>query len=159
MRSKLNQRERERVKRLWYNEDALGQALWASLPADLSREFDAYVVETMAEEGKHVVPEGGNFYGGEAARRVMEMVHGWLSNEFDRYADALREICEQVDYCAKRRAKVFEAEGWAVAIAVGDALLQIVTHIPVPIAVLTVYAVKRGILDNICQCNEKARPA
>lgn len=150
--AKLNMRERARIQRLWASDQALTSATWASLPADVSNEFNREVVAAMAAEGKQLEIEGGNFYGGEAAQRVMEMVHGWIASELQRYADAIQRLCKDLDYCAKRRAKVFEDEGWAVAIAVGDALLQIVTHVPIPMAVLSVYIIKRGILDTICKC-------
>jgi hypothetical protein len=150
--AKLSGRQQERIKRLWANDEALKSALWASVPNSLSVEFDRDVTAAMETEGKHLEPGGGNFYGGEAAQRIMEMAHDWLSSEFDRYAADVQQMCRKLDYCSKRRAKVFEDEGWTVAIAVGDALLQIITHIPVPIAVLSVYIVKRGILDKICKC-------
>ena len=38
--AKLNMRERARIQRLWASDQALTSATWASLPADVSNEFN-----------------------------------------------------------------------------------------------------------------------
>ena len=70
-----------------------------------------------------------------------------------RYSDPIRQtLCIEWDYCEKRLA--FSGEGFQLTLAVADALLALVTLIPIPVTSLSVYLVRRGVLDKICRCQE-----
>ena len=69
------------------------------------------------------------------------------------YSDPIRQtLCVQWGYCGRRDA--FRGEGFQLCLAVADGLLAAVTQIPMPITVLSVYLVRRGLLDTICQCSK-----
>ena len=70
-----------------------------------------------------------------------------------RYSDPIRQrLCVEWNYCEKRLA--FRGEGFQLALSVADALLALVTLIPIPVTSLSVYLVRRGLLDKICRCKE-----
>ena len=62
-------------------------------------------------------------------------------------------ICDDLNYCELR--KKLKSEGAALAIAVADGLISSTLMIPIPITALSVYLIKKGILDQLCQCDKK----
>jgi hypothetical protein len=74
--------------------------------------------------------------GEAAAKRFVEINREWL--------------CDNYNYCNKR--KELGGEGPALAISVADGLFMATTGIPFPITALSVFLVKRGILDRLCDC-------
>ena len=63
-----------------------------------------------------------------------------------------KTLCVQWRYCERRAA--FSGEGIQLCLAVADGLLSAVTQIPIPVTALSVYLVRRGLLDAICQCSK-----
>lgn len=156
MARRLTLRERERVRNLSDNDDALRNHIWSRVPHDIINQYQREVTIAMEGEGKTLRRGAANRFGGEHALRVAVMIESWVRAQLERFDSAMQELCVRVDYCAKRRSKTFEEDGYAVAIAVGDGLLQIFTQLPLPIVILSVYIIKRGILDEICRCGRTA---
>ena len=73
-----------------------------------------------------------------------------IANEIAQKAHKV--ICEDLKYCEKR--ENLKDEGATLAIAVADGLLMAAIALPVPLTAISVYLVKKGILDNICDCEK-----
>ncbi|HEX8131058.1 MAG TPA: hypothetical protein VF527_18295 [Pyrinomonadaceae bacterium] len=151
----LTQEQIEEIRRSWKD---ISEAEWEMVhrvPWEIKKSLDNQVVAQMAHEGKALHDFGRNLYGAEAARRYKDRVLSWIVGELDQYHDQIHSIvCTKSDYCNKRKQKKFEEEGYVIAIAVADALMTVVTGLPVPITLISVYIVKRGILDKWCKCSE-----
>lgn len=89
--------------------------------------------------------------GKELAKWVHEAIVLYLN---ERVAVLRKTVCEDLGYCNLIRNGVFESDGWATALAISDSLAMYLTGLPVPVVVLSVYVVKRRMLDRICKCEE-----
>jgi hypothetical protein len=61
-------------------------------------------------------------------------------------------LCRDLRYCERSK-----SEGLALAIAVADSLVTATVMIPVPVTAISVYLVRRGILDRVCRCAKKRK--
>lgn len=76
-------------------------------------------------------------------------------HELSSYAEMVRvQICDSWSYCKKRQA--LQAEGFQLAVTVADALLSMGVGLPLPVTAISVYLVKRQLLDKLCGCLESA---
>jgi hypothetical protein len=125
-------------------------------PVEYKREVHQQVLGYMALEGKTLNPDPlvANYYGGELAMRVREILTDWASATVaESRAKVHRAVCVQFRYCARRKAKEFEAEGLTLAIAIADALLLAAVPMVLPVTAVSVYLLKSGILDKWCDCD------
>ncbi|MFY9622415.1 MAG: hypothetical protein WAM70_16540 [Pyrinomonadaceae bacterium] len=133
--SKLAKEQIRELEHLWRNETlAVSKVVSPDVLEDIGRRFPPS--DRGHEPGLAQAVEDA------AEARVM------------RYSDPIRQrLCIEWDYCEKRSA--FRGEGFQLTLAVADALLAFVTLIPIPVTSLSVYLVRRGVLDKICQCQEQ----
>lgn len=133
--SNLTKEQIIELERLWNNSDNITSTLVSA--DDLARIGQRFK-PSLEKMGYHK-PGMREAIEKAAEQRVMS------------FAEKIREIvCLQWGYCGRRDA--FRGEGFQLCLAVADALLGAVTHIPVPMTVLSVYLVRRGLLDKICRC-------
>jgi hypothetical protein len=89
------------------------------------------------------------YLGGRLAmhlRRSKEIyVDGWVRN---KAAESRKLLCEQYSYCTKRQ----DMDGVMLAATIADTLFVSTTNIPIPVASIAVYLVKKKILDELCGC-------
>jgi hypothetical protein len=82
---------------------------------------------------------------------VEESFRAAADRHIARYREQIHDaLCKRWEYCKKRKA--LATEGFQLSVGVADALLTIATGIPLPVTALSVYLVKRGLLDQICGC-------
>jgi hypothetical protein len=104
--------------------------------AEIGQRFPPHIDET----GSHA-PGMGQAAEWAATQRVMS------------FSDPIRQaLCVQWGYCEKRTK--FGGETFQLCLAVADGLLGFATQIPVPMTALSVYLVRRGLLDIICKCSK-----
>jgi hypothetical protein len=148
----MNRRQEQALRALW-NADDLEWKVFADAPAEVKRDIEQTVLDQLEAEGKHIHPGAGNLFGAERARRELQLFAGWVYQQLSESKQVVQTVCRDVKYCERRQAKTFESEGVTVSIAVADALVSSAIGVPIPIIQLTVYIIKRGILDQICECS------
>jgi hypothetical protein len=77
-------------------------------------------------------------------------IPGFLNAELYRLRSfCVDTLCIRLKYCENKN-----MEGVSLASAVADGLISWGTGFPIPISLLSVYIIKRGILDRWCECVE-----
>ena len=139
--SNLQPSQIKEIERLWKDPDS-GASLLVDPPllADIGRRFPP----SLPKKGRGPEHEPGMREAIETAAKAK------IAGIRTVVEDAL---CKNWNYCAKR--KQLGSEGFQLALAVADGLLGVVTKIPVPITALSVYLVKRKLLDNLCHCDQE----
>jgi hypothetical protein len=75
------------------------------------------------------------------------------TNLAERIAKRFKKVlCHDLRYCERSK-----SEGLALAISVADSLVMVGTMLPVPVTAISVYLVRRGILDRVCKCGKKKK--
>jgi hypothetical protein len=71
------------------------------------------------------------------------------------YKDQITEIiCNDFEYCKKKKNKYFQTEKFTLGISIADSLIMAKTLIPIPIIALSAYLVKENIIDKWCNCEK-----
>ena|SRR5258708_5294850 len=150
MADNLSNKQVAEVRRLWKR--------------DLDDLEDMIAGETHAKSRRSVAfqwrysekPKGRGFKG--KGRGYLATVRGrafqrtTATSFAERTARRFKKIlCRDLRYCERSK-----SEGLALAISVADALVMVAV-IPVPITAISVYLVRRGILDRVCQCKKKRK--
>jgi hypothetical protein len=143
------------AQRYWENDSALMDTLIQGL---VSPSFAATLKEDILKNPQSfglgaydASPDAPPQYlGGRLAmhlRRSKEIyVDGWVRN---KAAESRKLLCEQYSYCTKRQ----DMDGVTLAATIADTLFVTATNIPIPVASIAVYLVKKKILDELCGCD------
>ena len=149
--------EAKDVQRYWNDDGLLMSTLLTGLVSpSLNRQFEAQILENKQMFGLEAFdPEGPPQYlGGQFAMHVRKSkelyVDSWLRGIA---SDFKYLLCEQCAYCANRN----QMDGVNLAATIADAFLSSAASMPVPLATVAVYLVKKGILDKVCGCKPAAQ--
>ncbi len=142
------------VRQYWENDTDLmdtlikglvSPSLTTTLEADILKNREAFGLGAY-DAGPLAPPQ---YLGGKLAmhlRRSKEIyVDGWIRS---LAKDSRRLLCEQYSYCVKRQ----DMDGINLAATIADALLVSATNIPIPLASIAVYLVRKKVLDELCGC-------
>lgn len=95
-----------------------------------------------------------SIYGGEYATEYLKLLRQEIESLIISEIELLKfAICEKYRYCEKRKSGVFQNEDYSLAFGVADALMTHLTSFPLPIASVSAYLVKKGLLDGWCKCD------
>lgn len=156
--TKISDAQREEIKHLWnVTDEALDIHLDAtSVFSGRYSDIEEEVRREMQREGKGIPRGAAGLFGIEFAKRLRRKHVAEFERLVARYAKEIEEaVCVKFAYCDKRRKGDFETEGWTVATGVADALLTHATGFPLPVTTVSVYLVKRRVLDLWCECDKK----
>ena len=135
--SNLTSEQLDEIRRLW-DSPALATTRLIE-PAELER------------LGRMFPPFPGNHEHERERRDADETFRAAAERHIDKYREQIHDaLCKRWEYCKKRKA--LATEGFQLSVGVADALLTLATGIPLPVTALSVYLVKRGVLDQICGC-------
>jgi hypothetical protein len=137
------------------------------VPQEQYQVFQELATETQAcnhgvsqeemEEMLHGPPEHPHesIFGGEHALLFVSLCLPWINAQLAFLIPYLhKSICEDFQYCRRRKEKQLEGEAVALAVTIADALFAAQTKIPVPVIAVSAYIAKSQLLDKWCRCNE-----
>lgn len=58
--------------------------------------------------------------------------------------------CIEWKYCEKK--EFLKSEGFQLSVAIADGLLSLSTGLPIPLTAMSVFFVKKGLLEKLCDC-------
>jgi hypothetical protein len=58
--------------------------------------------------------------------------------------------CVEWKYCEKK--DLLKSEGFQLSVAIADGLLSLSTGLPIPLTAMSVFFVKKGLLEKLCDC-------
>jgi hypothetical protein len=58
--------------------------------------------------------------------------------------------CVEWKYCEKK--DLLKSEGFQLSVAIADGLLSLSTGLPIPLTAISVFFVKKGLLEKLCNC-------
>ncbi|BAY64327.1 hypothetical protein NIES22_44230 [Calothrix brevissima NIES-22] len=58
--------------------------------------------------------------------------------------------CVEWKYCEKK--EFLKSEGFQLSVAIADGLLSLSTGLPIPLTAMSVFFVKKGLLEKLCSC-------
>lgn len=157
----LSEEDRTQIEELFgLDSSSLDWKLTKILNRETRENIESVIREAMAKDGKDLPGPFDRYesrYGGEFAIRVRDSLMSIVAAEVNSLHDSLYEtVCVGWNYCAKRKEKKFQTEEVTLSIAIADILLSAATQIPLPVTLISVYLVKRGVLDKWCKCGQSA---
>lgn len=161
METRLSSSQQKEIRREWnLSEDDFNNLIENTMRSReaLLREVDEAVRSELEFEGKPAPPPySAGLFGLEYMRRLRAALIRRFEGELYRHQSAIyKAVCVDFRYCDRRRKAEFESEGYSVALGVADALLTAGTGIPLPVTTVSVYLVKKMLLDRWCGCGQKA---
>lgn len=151
----LTKKQQEEVRRLWSLDPIELDSRFDNLAFKDRSAVEFEVKHEMREEGKIIVDHAANLYGGEYLARLSGRLQERVEIRLSAYRSAITDVvCIKTAYCARRLKGDFEKEGWQLATMVADALLAL-HGLPFPVTTISVFLIKKGILDQWCGCGKK----
>ena len=148
---RLSPEERDEIMSMWdWTEDQLASQV---VPEAVEREISERLerISTRSIGGSRHGPKYEPISPDELPKKIFRAIRARGHTLLRNFADGLeRSICDEMDYCEKK--KILAKEGPVLAITVADALLSASIQIPLPITAVSVYLVKAGVLDRLCEC-------
>ena len=90
-----------------------------------------------------------------ATKDLAIWVHQEIVGYVNRNIEMFRKVvCDDLDYCKAFHQRAVRSEEWTIALSVSDGLVMFATGIPVPILLLSVYAIRKGLFEKLCDCSE-----
>ena len=142
------------AQRFWNNDDALMDTLIGGLVSPpLSQKFAADILANAKSFGLAAYDPAGppQYLGGRFGMHLRKSKEIYVDSWVRGVASDFKYlICEQCAYCANRQ----QMDGVNLAATIADALLSSAAAMPIPLTTIGVYLVKKGILDQLCGCNQ-----
>lgn len=166
--TKIRKSDEEKIIKYWNDEDdsELTWDLIKCLPPDARKDIDNRAIRDLAferqvseEQMREDLGESklgyASIWGGKLGKLFMQYALDEINRRLEEYKDKLyKKICEEFQYCKKRKEKKFQNEGYLLAVLIADSMLSIAVHFPFPVTATAVYIIKHKILDKWCQCDD-----
>lgn len=150
----MNDALKEEIRRIWQTPgEAEGEVLRAY---GLDQVVDD-PIEELIETGLSLPTNQEHLF--EWSKSLLSRMRASISAETLRRLNESRDllhqkICVEFRYCERRKEGAFEGDEATIAIGVAESLISAAADLGgVPVASLSVYLIKRRILDEFCDCD------
>jgi hypothetical protein len=153
----INEAQRREIQRLLALDAVeLDRNMALSVDSETRKRVEANVKRLMYEQERKIIEDDVmNLWGAEFFNLVREQLVSHFRAKVATFHDIIHKaVCIDFGYCDRRRKSDLGLEEYALVLAVADALATAKTGIPLPITTVSVYLVKRQILDKWCCCAE-----
>ncbi len=145
----LKKKQLMELEELWGDPSALENALVNAIPADEQKRISALVLKRFEER---TPPPGARTsaraWGESYGLAVRDALLRWTASQVRRFKKEIYElVCVDLAYCQKR-----DSDGLDLAVAVADSLVSIASQMPLPVTAVSVYLIKKRVLDKWCDC-------
>ncbi len=144
----------EEVRRLWPTNHELDTTIEASIGFDRVK-MEELVKEEMKSRGYDFNDDIGvqNYNYGELLNVLNIYREIELRDALSAHFNQIKEIvCVDFKYCERRSSGQLESEGVMLAVSIAELLGSKLSGTTIPIVALSVYLVKKRVLDRWCGC-------
>jgi hypothetical protein len=145
MASNLTQKQLAQIRHYWKLDVHTLEAVMASGAVEKYKPRGRVIVEYQKKRPSRDIPHVVN-------NKPRPLSTVMAASFAEKLAKKFRKLlCQDLRYCERSK-----SEGLALAISIADSLVML-TVIPVPVTAISVYLVRRGILDRVCKCAKRKR--